>query len=470
MKILIVILSLILTGCTVGPNYQPPREPLPCDFSSKTTCRCINWYYSLNDPLLMKLINRAVCCNLDIQKALANIRQSRAQLGIANSEFFPQMDFLGLVKRDRLSANSELISFIPKGTIPLSYTDYYMRFDASWEIDLFGHTRRSVEAACAHLQSQIEQQNNTAIEIAAEVARNYVLYRTYQQRILIAKRNIKSYQETLRLVDLQKQAGYATGVDLDRASSSLLSAQALLPPLEAEARATLAALGVLVNLYPEVLICQLKATRPIPVMKPCMLSVGLPSDLLCNRPDIRVAERELAEATANIGVAVSNLFPRFSLIGDLGSDTVFPGTYFHKASIFWSGGPAISIPIFHGFRLMNDVKAQEAARDAALATYRKTVLQALADVESSLIRYKREQVKAKDLLASSRKLKSTHGLIGLQYRRGESTFLDVLDAERQTYSVDDQYAQSVGQVTINLIALYKALGGGWVPGCVKAKA
>lgn len=454
--------AFILTSCTVGPNYSRPADPLPCHYTTSIK-KSSRWYHSLRDPLLTKLIQQALCYNQDIQKALANIRQARAELGIAQGNFLPQLDALSYVNRDRLSANSELISSFPPGLVPLSYTDYHLfEFDASWEIDLFGHTRRAVEAAWARFQSQLENQNNVMIAVAAEVARNYVKYRVYQQRILLTNRTIHSYLDTVRLVDLQRRAGFANRIDLQRVQSELFSAKSALPSLQAEARATLAALAVLVGELPECLFQELKDFRPIPTVSPCMLAIGLPSDLLCARPDIRLAERKLAAATADIGVAVSNMFPRFQLIGNLGSDTVFPGTYFDKASIFWSAGPQVSIPLFHGCRLRNAVIAEEAMRDAALAEYRKKVLQALADVESSLIRYEREQVRHRELFISYKKLKSVRGLIKIQYRDGQTNLLDVLDAERQLNSIQDQYAQSTGQVTIDLISLYKSLGGNWI--------
>lgn len=467
MKRTFYLITLLLTACNVGPNYHVPLTCMPAHFSENkphlSDYESCAWYCDLNDAVLTDLIKRAICgSNLDIQVALANIRLARAQLGVANASFFPQLDMTGKVTRDRLSANSEVLSAFPTGLIPLSYTDYKFEFDASWEIDIFGHTRRTVEASCARLGSNIENQRNVSIVTAAEVARIYTLYRTYQQRIIIAKNTINSYAETAQLVRLQLQAGKANVVDLNRAESELLSAKASLPPLQAEAKATLASLAVLVGELPECLFHEINDTLPIPVFNHHKICVGLPSDILRNRPDIRMAERELAAATADVGVAVSNLFPRFKLIGDIGSDTTIPGTYFHKASIFWSGGPQISMPIFHGGSLINTVKAQEAARDAALAQYKKTILQALADVESSLVRYHKKRVETKELQASYKKLKSVLRLVKLQYRDGKISLLNVLDVERQLYQIHDQYVQSKGQDTINLVSLYKSLGGAWV--------
>ncbi len=466
-----LILSLLLTSCTVGPDYHAPSNQLPSHYSltknnvssPKENREAHFWYSCTNDPILIDLIERALHGNnLDIQKSLANLRQSRAELSIAKADFFPQLDAAGKISRDRLSANSEFLSFIPPGTIPLSYTDYTFGLDASWEVDLFGHTRRSVEASRALFESNLENQRNVAIAVAAEVASVYTQYRVYQQQIIITKRTIGSYAKTAKLVRLQMKAGSATGVDLDRTESELLSAKASLPPLQAESKAALASLAVLVGEMPETLFNQLNSIAPIPVAHSKIIHVGLPSDLLLRRPDIRIAERNLASATANIGVAVANQFPRFQLAGDLGFDTVKPGSYFHNASTYWSIGPHVSIPIFEGGRLRNAVKAQEAVRDAALATYKQSVLQALADVESSLIRYDRERSKKQQLRAAYKKLDASLRLIKLQYQSGQSSLLDVLDAERQRNTLQNQYAQSEGQVMLNLISLYKALGGDWM--------
>ncbi len=465
MNYLYLIIVFLLSSCTVGPTYHRPVAAVPSHYSEakKGDFKKRHFgYASFNDPILNDLIRRALRGdNMDIQKALANFRQARAELGIARADLFPKLDVNGYIHRDRLSANSEILVAFPPNVVPLSYTDYKPEFDASWEIDVFGHTRRGIEAATARFQSALETQHNVAIVVAAETARVYTQYRIYQQRIRASKQTIDYYGETVKLINLQLRAGSASNVDLQRAESEWLAAKAALPPLQAEAKANLASLAILVGEYPETLLNQIDKIAPIPVVKPSTLDIGLPSELLQRRPDIRIAERQLAAATADVGVAVADQFPRFQLIADLGSDTTKAGTYWQKASIFWSVGPQISIPIFHGKQLRNRVKAQEAARDAALVSYKQTILQAFADVESSLIRFHREEVKKRNLFYSYNKLKSMNRLIKLQYQSGRASLLDVLDVERQLNSIHDQYIQSLGQTTINLISLQKALGGDW---------
>ncbi len=462
-----ILLIVLFTGCTVGPDYHTPTEQLPSHYKAtgkqySSAVDNINWWNSLGDPLLVKLINQAVGGdNLDIQKAQATVRQARAALGVTSADLYPQLDANGKISRDHLSGNSEIIGSFPPGVIPLYYTDYQFGFDASWELDFFGYTRRSIEASKARLESDIENQNDVEITTAAEVARNYIQYRIDQQRILITKHTIASYVETAKLVNIQLEAGLATVADLHRVESEVLSAQASLPSLEAEAQATLNALAVMVGEYPETLSEQLNIPAPIPVINPKNISVGLPSDLLQQRPDVRSAERQLAAATADIGVATANEYPRFELVGDLGSDTVFPGTFTHAASRYWSIAPKVVIPLFQGGRLRGEVKENEAARDVALANYKKSILQALADVETAMVRYDNEQLREKNLRASYEKEQSVAKLIKIQYVDGQASLIDVLDVERQVNQLNDEYAQSLGQVSINLVSLYKSLGGAW---------
>jgi NodT family efflux transporter outer membrane factor (OMF) lipoprotein len=465
MKFLIFLLSLILTACTVGPNYQIPTETIPTHYTAggKHVSASSGNHLSLNlfrDPLLNSLIAEAINGNnFDVQTAKANIVASRAALGIANANFLPEINANARVTRDHLSKNGELLGSIP---FPIKnlFTDYTAGFDASWELDLFGGTRRSAEAARAKLQSVMEQQKNIFIMTAAEVARTYIEYRVYQQRIILAKHSIETYTETQKLTKLLVDTGEKSRVDLNRIESETLSAKANLHALLAEEQATLNALAVLVGEYPENLSQRLRSNGRIPTLN-THIYVGLTSDLLKRRPDIQVAERELAVATANIGVAVSNLYPQFQLVGKLGTDTIFPGTFSEVASRYWSWGPRISIPLFQGGKLHNAVDQTKALQDVALINYRKTILTAFADVESSLIRYDQERAKKRDLQHAYAEIKTALRLTRMQYQNGSISLSELLDVERQVDSLGAEYCQSSGRAAINLVALYKALGGEW---------
>lgn len=463
-----LFLIFSLSACTLGPNYKVPTPKMPKHYTTQSPNRLSHsikpfWQSAFKDSILNELVTQALSgTSYDIQKAYAKIYQARAELGMVQANFSPQLNASGRLVRDHLSANSEILSAFPKEAIPLTYTDYKFGFDASWELDVFGHNRRSVEASNARLQSTLENQHNVALITAAEIANIYTQYRVYQERINIAQQTINSYNKTYELVKLQLNAGFATKVDANRALSEVYASKAVLSTLQAEARATVSALAVLVGKNPEFLIKKLAPKAPIPKMSTNNLIVGIPSDLLQRRPDIKMAERELAAATADVGIAVTNQFPRFQLVGNLGFDTTIAGTYFQSASSYWTYGPQVSIPIFQGGRLKNAVKVQEASAYSALANYQKTVLQALADVESSLIRYEKERVRNQELLQALTTLKSVLVLIRLQYKEGKTSLIDVLDMERQIHRLAEQQAQSTGQVTIYLISLYKALGGSWI--------
>jgi NodT family efflux transporter outer membrane factor (OMF) lipoprotein len=472
MKKILIGLLLILVGCTVGPNYQIPTLQLPTNYieiqnakQPVTTKVDEFWWHSIGDPILVQLLNQALTHdNLDIQKAKANVRQARATLGITKADYYPELDLGGKISRDRLSRNAEIISAFP-GNIPLLFTDYAANFDASWEIDVFGYTRRSAEAARARWQYAIATEKDVAITTAAEVIRLYTLYRVYQKRIEIAEHNIASYNKTAKLIKLQQQAGIANLSDIHLAQSDVHTAEAFLKQLQPEALATLASLAVMVGEPPETLYPLIKDPKPIPTIYPKYLTVGVPSDLLRRRPDIRAAERNLAAATADVGVATANLYPRFQLIGSLGFDTTIPGTYLNNASRLWSLAPHISTPIFQGGKLRYAVKSSEAARDYALANYKQTVLQALADVESAMIRYEKERQRKQKLLAARNNLQSASHIIEIQFINGSATLVDKLIIERQRNQIADLYVQSVGQETINIVSLYKALGGDWLTAC-----
>ncbi|MBX3708760.1 MAG: efflux transporter outer membrane subunit [Gammaproteobacteria bacterium] len=463
-----VCFILLLSSCTVGPDYKTPHYPLPKRFTTtiKQNQRPIAhgfWWHACSDRILVSLIDQALIDgNLDIRAGYKKIRAARAQLNIAKADFFPSVNLDGKVSRDRLSGNSEILSAFPQGSIPLLYTNYKAGFDATWELDFFGHTRRQVEAAQRDLESMIANQNNVVIATAAEVAKDYTLYRVYQERIKITRDTIALYAKTLHLVKLRYAVGEATAIDVARVQSDLLSAKASIPSLQAEARATVVALAVLTGDFPEQLIVRLARSEPIPQFKTNQLHIGIPANVLLRRPDVQQAERNLAAATARIGVAKADLFPRVQLVGDLGFDTTIPGTYFQKVSQYWSIGPHISLPIFQGNRLINAVNAQEAARDSAEAEYKKAILNALADVEASLIRYQSERQRQAKLYASYHKLESVLRLTQLRYRSGQISLTEVLDVMRQLNDMHEQYAQANGNVTINLVSIYKALGGSWL--------
>lgn len=465
--------SLVL-GCAVGPDYHEPQIAVPRSYAETLEGATPDvgngrWWESFGDRSLVKLIEAALRDNPDLSAAAARIAESRAIRDSISGGDRPNIDASGHAGRDSISRNGEALANLPFSNARNTFTTYRAGFDASWEIDLFGHTRRSLEAANARLDSSIEARHEAIVSVAGEVARNYVDYRTYQRRIDTTRRSVQTFEQTVDLVRLQTEAGLASVLDLDRAQIDWLSNRANLHTLEAEGRASAYALATLVGSEPAAIVAMLSSDAPIPA-DPGIVPIGLPSDLARRRPDVRRSERELAAATADIGVAVADQFPRFSLTAALGSDSVTPGNFAVSASRYWSVVPQVTAPLLDGGRRRNVTKARLAARDEALARYRKAVLAALADVESALIRVDRQRARVADLDAAYRVSVAALGLSRERYQAGDTPLTDLLDTERQAHLVGDQRVQASGQLATNIISLYKALGGGWEFGVGKPRA
>ena len=339
-------------------------------------------------------------------------------------------------------------------------------FDASWEIDVFGGTRRAVEAAEATAEAARENYRDTLVTLLAEVARNYVELRGQQQRLAITQSNIATQQDTLELTRSRYASGLTSQADVLRSEAQLLSTQSQVPTLESSIKHSIHQLGVLLGREPGALLAELSPTGRIPPPPP-EVPVGLPSDLLRRRPDVRSAERELAAATAQIGVAVANLFPRFSLTGSFGRqgqdlhDLKLGGNRFWQLGSAIPSAPAIQWPIFEGGKLLANIKVQDARQEQAVAQYEKTVLVSLEDVENSLVDYSHEQVREQSLDKAAEANSASLNLSKELYSKGLTDFLNVLDAQRSLFASQDSLVQSRQTVSVDLIALYKALGGGW---------
>jgi multidrug efflux system outer membrane protein len=333
-------------------------------------------------------------------------------------------------------------------------------FDATWELDIFGGTRRAVEAADATLAAAEESRRDALVTLLSEVALNYVNLRGAQRRLAIAYENIAAQQDTVNLTQQRFQAGFTNELDVAQAQAQLATTQSQVPLLETSLRQAMYQLSVLLALPPAGLVAELEQAAPLPVTPP-EVPVGLPADVLRRRPDIRVAERQLAAATANIGVATADLFPKFSLTGSFGTQTRDMRHFLDSRSLFWSVGPAVSWPIFQGGAIRANIRVQNARQEQALATYEKAVLTALQDVENALVAYGNEKVRHAVLAEAVRASQTATDLSNELYGRGLTAFLNVLESQRTLYATQDQLVQSETTTITNLIALYKALGGGW---------
>jgi len=456
-----------LTGCAVGPKYSAPDPQVlapaaypVADGALSSGMPADRWWLSLNDPLLNDLIERALAGNPDLVTAEARVQQSRALARVAGADFYPTVNATARVSNDKLSENGETLSLVRIKPTTTEFTDYRLGFDAAWEIDLAGHTRREVEAAVARLGSSAESRNDARLVVAADVAAAYVDYRVAAQRLVLERRTLETLAESRRLVSLQVRAGLASDTDLKHAEADRLNAAGVIPSLEARLRTATIQLSALTGEPVDALAQRLEAPRLIPAA-PDTTPVGLPSELLRRRPDVRRAERELAAATADVGSAVAAQFPRLTLVGDFGWDSVRSGELLNAASQYWNVGPQLTVPLFAGGRLRSQVDAAEAGRAAALASYRSAVLRALSDTESSLVRYATERRREAELSAAVANLESSLVLERRRFDAGDVSMIDVLAAERLALQEADQRAESAGQLAQNYIALGKALGGGW---------
>ena len=466
-----VVLLGLLTGCTVGPAYHPPAVKAAAQWSSPLdggetsgSAAVATWWKSFHDPELDSLFEQSVHSNLDLKIATARVREARAQYGVTAAGFWPSVGASGSYERQLQSQNQPIIGAIPlPPTVSFENNLYQAGFDASWEIDVFGGTRRATEAARAEVAAAEFGRRDTLVTLLGEVARNYVEARGYQAQLTIAKDNIKAQEDALTLTQDRFKHGLTGDIDVQQAATLLATTRAGVPTLETALAASIHGLGILLGQPPGALLGELSLVAPIPAAPP-EVPVGLPSELLLRRPDVQEAERQLAAATAQIGVATADLFPKFSLTGMAGYESVSASDWFAGASKFWSLGPTVQWIIFDAGRIRANIRVQNAREEESLASYENTMLRAFADVENALVGYAREQERERAL---GEAVKSSHESLHLAnqlYAHGLVNFIDVLDAERSLYQAQDQLVQSERAVAVNLISLYKALGGGWKTG------
>jgi NodT family efflux transporter outer membrane factor (OMF) lipoprotein len=466
--ILLAALVSATAGCAVGPDYRQSSAAAPAHWSATlgggetpAPAEATAWWRTFNDPELDSLIDRAVRANPDLRIAQARVREARAQYGIAAAALAPSADASGADSRQQVSHHQPVIGSVPlPPSTPFDNQVYQAGVDASWEIDVFGGRRREVEAARAEVGASESDQRATLMVLLGDVARNYIDVRGYQRRLGIAAENIGAQRQGVAIARDRFAHGLATDLDVEESSTLLAQTQAEVPALEEAMQASMHRLGVLLGQEPGALLAELSARAPIPAA-PEVVPVGLPSDLLLRRPDVRRAEQRLMAATANIGVATSDLFPKFYLTGAAGYQSVSAGDWFSSASSFWSIGPSVQWKIFDAGRVRANIRVQNARQEEALAAYERTVLTAFEEVENGLVSYANEQVRRQsleDAVASSRR---SLDLANRLYTVGLTDFLRVLDAERSLYDAEDRLAQSDKAISGNLIALYESLGGGW---------
>ena len=457
----------------VGPKYEPPKAAVPESFHQQagaagisTETAVANWWTTLGDPELTALIERAVSANLDLKVASSRVLEARATRRVTRSDLLPSVSSRNNIERTRGGLTQGLFNTNagPSGhsslLTPFETSVYQFGFDASWEIDFFGGHRRALEAATADLAAIGEARRDTLVSLLAEVARNYSELRGYQRRIDITNRNIELQQDSLNLTRARADAGLGTQFDVERQAAQLDSTRALVPSLEAAQIQTIHRLSVLLGEEPGTLLEELTQVKPLPTVPPSV-PVGLPGDLLKRRPDIREAESRVAAETARVGVARADLFPKILLTGAAGRQATEPSGLTLGAGNFFSIGPAITMPIFTAGKIRGNIEAQKQRLDQALTQYQGTVLRSLEETENALVAYGHEKDREEKLVASVEASRQAMLLANELYTRGLSDFLSVLDAQRQQLVAEDDLAQSDTIVVTDLVALYKALGGGW---------
>ncbi len=478
----LLMILMMAGGCKVGPDYHAPKTDVPAEWSEKTPgvaatqpAADARWWKTFNDPVLDSLVDKAVLSNLNLKIAASRIREARALRRIVISGEWPSVSGSGAYQRSKGSENTSISSLGAFGTSgaagggmanPMNqfFTDahdlWQLGFDASWEIDVFGGVRRAIEAADADVEASVESRRDVLVSLLAELVANYVDLRGIQRQVEVTRNNIRSQQESVDLTRTRFQAGLTGELDVARAEAQVATTAATLPILEASARRAIHRIGVLAGQPPGSLLEQLSKVSPMPAMPPAV-PVGLPSDLLRRRADIRQAERQIAAATARIGVATADLFPKFSLTGGIGLQSNKAKTLFNSSSNFWSIGPGVALPIFDRGKIRARINVEDERTAQALNRYEYTVLLALEEVENAMVAYSREQSRRKSLADAVKANRRAVELANELYTRGLSGFLDVLDAQRALYLSEEQLIISERNVATDLVALYKALGGGW---------
>jgi outer membrane protein, multidrug efflux system len=475
---------LFLAGCTVGPDFVPPKAETPAKWtqtgspqkgkSVPVAAEPANdaWWQSFGDPELTSLIVRAGSANLDLKEAALRIAEARLQEKITAAGELPTLDANASYSSTRFSTSTAqgslfnaLGSFkLPQGlsnlSFPNPYNQFQTGFDASWEPDLFGGIKRSEEAGAAQTEAAVEERNAALVSLEGEIARDYMDLRGTQLKRAITTDNIKTERETLMLTRERLNAKLGTELDVDNAAAQVASTQSQLPPLDSEIASDINQLSLLLAREPGALRAELAIKRAVPPPPP-EIPIGLPGDLARRRPDIREAEANLHAAAARVGVAVAQLYPSVTFNASLGTQAEQFPQLASWASRFFQVGPSIDIPIFEGGRLRATVHLQEAQEKEAAIDYAKTVLSAVHDVENALVAYSAEQERRRSLEETESENRRALALARQRYHDGITTFLDVLDAERTLLQTELTLTDSTQSVSTDLVAVYKALGGGW---------
>jgi outer membrane protein, multidrug efflux system len=473
--------ALLLSGCEVGPDYEAPQTPMPQAFADLPTTSSqapisvpvaadadiSQWWMQFHDPELNSLIARAMSANLDLLTAASRIREAREQEIVAGAAGLPQVNADAAAAH--IHTNSPFGSSLglgggppgtPQTTKGSDVNFFTLGFDATWEIDVFGGVRRGVEAASDSREAALWSLRDGEVTLTAEIATNYLTLRALQAQIALLEDEAKRQSDTLGFIQARKRAGFVTELDVNQQVSLEQSTISQIPSLEAQAGAAEHAIAVLLAQSPDAVVAELDHAAARPAVPP-RIAVGLPSSLLLRRPDVREAERKLASATANIGVAVADLYPKFDLLGGVSLASSHLGTLFTGSSLGEAGIGTVMWPVFHGGQIRANIRSKEDEADQAYYAYQKAILTAIQDVEDSLLRYDKDQQRLLSLERAASSARSSSDIAYQQYRVGLAPYVNVLTAQANDLSAQVQLEQGREALTTDLVSLYKALGGGW---------
>jgi NodT family efflux transporter outer membrane factor (OMF) lipoprotein len=466
--------ALMLGGCAAGPEYHTPKPDTPPQFAASSTDAGLSaptdeqnlasWWRALGDSKLDSLVDRAIKSNLDLEIALMRLQQARTYEAVVMSHALPQVNASAAAARGtgsdlgRGRADQALVS--ATNTAGLTQINTLEGFDAVWQLDLFGKFRREIEATKYDAQAAAAARYGVITAVIADVVRAYIDLRGFQVQAGVLRQAVDVLRESLRLETIRYQRGIINELDVALATRELSTMEAQLAPMVAQEKAAQYAIAVLLGEYPESMAEELSKPDLVPSM-PAAASAGTPLDLLKRRPDIQQAERQLASATARIGVATANLYPQVGLVGSIGAQGQGWGTSPAIGSHIWSFGPAALWPVLDFGAIDAQVNVARLERRAYLLSYRRAILNAVQQVDTALDAYSAQQDRLKNLgdglLAAQRAV----DLATQRYNRGLTDYLNVVDAERQLYDIQEEYAQAQVAEGDQFVQLYRSLGGGW---------
>ncbi len=462
----------LLSGCSVGPDFTPPQNGLPSKpFAAPGASGAMteppnpDWWAIFRDPVLTGLEQQVAAANLDVRAATVRLAESRYERNVTASQQLPTIGADAKANHELYSQNgivSLMSALVPPGqtfAVP-AITDYYTGFDASWELDLWGHVRRQVEAANANVEASAEQRRGALVSALAEVARDYISLRGAQAQLAIARDNLKIGADVLQVARERQRSGLQNALDTENAEGQIESVKAELPGLEQKESEMINALSFLLDEPPGALRPKLAAPRAMPVTPPAA-PIGVPSELARRRPDIRAAEAQLHAATADIGVAVAAFYPTIQLNAVSGFDALTLPKLWQANSLQYAFGPSIQLPIFNAGKLQSTVELRTAQQREAALTYHRTVLQAWHDVVNALTAHRLGQETHARLSAQVEHARLALDIARSRYRQGVEEYINVLNAQRTQLLAEQRLSQSTTDLGLDLVQLFKALGGGW---------